>query len=124
MNKSEIFVKFPFGQLPANFFPPAAVYKAEIDGKKIPDKSSLMKAMASAFKFPAYFGENWDALADCLRSLPDELEGYEAYVLCVKNYSSMLACYPEEFKNFEDVFADAASFVSDACKKKLVLFFS
>ena len=123
MTKSEIFVKLSDGQLPEDLLPAAEnIYKAEVDGMDIPDKDSLMKSMASAFKFPAYFGENWDALADCLRSLPeDELEGYGAYILCVKNYQSMLASLPEEKKNFEDIFMAASLFLSEAYRRKLIL---
>ena len=124
MSKSEIFIELGQGQKPESIFPASACFIAEIDGRKIQDKDSLMKSLAEGFRFPSYFGENWDALADCLRSLPDELEGYDAYLLYIKNYKEMLAAFPEELKNFEEVFEDAASFVSDPCGKKLVLCFS
>jgi hypothetical protein len=32
-------------------------------------KAALLKAFAAAFAFPATFGGNWDALADCLQDL-------------------------------------------------------
>ena len=124
MDKSEIFVRLEQGQKPESIFPASGCFIAEIDGSKIQDKMSLMQALAAAFKFPAYFGKNWDALADCLRSLPDELEGYDVYILYIKNYKEMLAAYPEERNNLEEVFEDAACFVADPCGKKLVMCFN
>lgn len=41
----------------------------EIDLGSVKDKAALLKAFAAAFAFPATFGGNWDALADCLQDL-------------------------------------------------------
>ncbi|MEN9441565.1 MAG: hypothetical protein RLZ33_1642 [Bacteroidota bacterium] len=45
------------------------MYTAEIDCKGINSKLDLMKAFDKAFDFPPYFGENWDALWDCMRDM-------------------------------------------------------
>lgn len=37
-----------------------------LDGWTVEDKATFLKATAAAFEFPAHFGENFDALADCL----------------------------------------------------------
>lgn len=37
-----------------------------LDGWTIEDKQSFLKATAAAFDFPDHFGENFDALSDCL----------------------------------------------------------
>ena len=33
------------------------------------DKNALLNYLAKALNFPTYFGENWDALYDCLSSM-------------------------------------------------------
>jgi len=35
----------------------------------IADKAALLKTLKSALRFPEYFGNNWDALSDCLTDL-------------------------------------------------------
>ncbi|MGZ4437959.1 MAG: barstar family protein [Nocardioides sp.] len=37
-----------------------------LDGWTIEDKQTFLKAAAAAFAFPDHFGENFDALSDCL----------------------------------------------------------
>jgi hypothetical protein len=53
-----------------------------LDGIKIVDKRTFLRACADTFRFPAYAGRNWDALEEALRDLswlaqPD-LRGYVA----------------------------------------------
>jgi RNAse (barnase) inhibitor barstar len=40
-----------------------------IDGSAILGKASLLAACASILSFPDYFGDNWDALEECLTDL-------------------------------------------------------
>ncbi len=37
-----------------------------LNGKRIIDRSSYFQALANLFEFGSHFGQNWDALADCL----------------------------------------------------------
>lgn len=45
------------------------MYLTEIECEDINSKIDFMKAMEKAFKFPPYFGENWDALWDCITDM-------------------------------------------------------
>jgi RNAse (barnase) inhibitor barstar len=40
-----------------------------LDGRALRSKKSLLAGIARAFDFPDYFGENWDALEECLRDM-------------------------------------------------------
>ena len=101
-------------------FPAPSFFTASIDGAAVPDKAALMEALAAAFKFPAYFGKNWDALLDCLRSLHDELPA-EGYVLAVRNSGKFLAASPADMENFTDVAAEAREFLGSVCKARFVI---
>jgi len=99
-------------------FSPPSYFCASIDGGAVPDKAALMSALAAAFRFPAYFGKNWDALLDCLRSLPNELPA-RGYVLLIGNSSAFLAGRPRDLEDFADVAAEAKAFLADKFKADL-----
>src|SRR4051794_24484168 len=40
-----------------------------VRGRKCDTQESLFDEWAAALQFPDYFGENWDAFADCLRDV-------------------------------------------------------
>jgi len=93
-------------------FPPPGYFTAHIDGESVPDKAALMEALAAAFRFPSYFGKNWDALLDCLRSLPDENPA-KGYVLAIKNSGMFLAASPADREAFADIAAEARKFLDE-----------
>ena len=101
-------------------FPPPLYFVAYVDGAKIPDKAGLMDALAAAFRFPSYFGRNWDALLDCLRSLPGEIPA-EGYVLAVRNSNAFLSSSPEDLENFADTAGEARAFLNDKFKALFVV---
>lgn len=95
-----------------NRFPPPAYFTAFIDGAAARDKAGLMDALAEAFSFPAYFGKNWDALLDCLRSLPEELPA-KGYVLAVRNSSGFLSASAKDMDDFSDIAGEARAFLKE-----------
>jgi RNAse (barnase) inhibitor barstar len=40
-----------------------------LDGRRSSTKAGLLRLLSEELRFPAYFGHNWDALADCLGDL-------------------------------------------------------
>lgn len=40
-----------------------------LDARRCPDKDDLLKALGEALSFPDYYGNNWDALEECLFDL-------------------------------------------------------
>ncbi|OGR45469.1 MAG: hypothetical protein A2X35_08125 [Elusimicrobia bacterium GWA2_61_42] len=96
-------------------FPPPFYFTAFVDGEKARGKAAMLDAVAAAFKFPSYFGRNWDALLDCLRSLP-EFNAARGYVLVIRNSSAFLSASPAELADFRDVAETAAVFLSEKLK--------
>ena len=45
-----------------------------IDCAEIPDKAALHQALAQALRFPEYYGNNLDALYDCLTAMGEPVE--------------------------------------------------
>jgi RNAse (barnase) inhibitor barstar len=63
-------------------------------GSKATTESDLFDECAAALQFPDYFGENWDALDECLADL-DWLPG-TGYVLIVVASEHLLAKEPKD----------------------------
>jgi RNAse (barnase) inhibitor barstar len=40
-----------------------------LDGRTLTDKHSFLSAVGRTFNFPDYYGENWDALEECLSDM-------------------------------------------------------
>lgn len=96
----------------ARRYPPPSFFTAFIDGEKASAKDGLMDELARAFSFPAYFGRNWDALLDCLRSLHDYSPA-GGYVLAVRNSKAFLSLSAAEKEEFADIAAEADSFLKE-----------
>jgi RNAse (barnase) inhibitor barstar len=65
-----------------------------VRGVKCRTAPALFDEFAAAWQFPPYFGENWDALDECLSDL-DWLPA-QAYVLVVTNALHLLDSAPAE----------------------------
>jgi mannose-6-phosphate isomerase-like protein (cupin superfamily) len=75
-----------------------------IDGAHIKSKEDLLAALAREFKFPSYFGKNWDALIDSwsdLCWLPAR-----GYTTIFRNEDLFQEAAPKDHKVFLDVFWD------------------
>src|SRR5262245_34505600 len=80
---------------------PRVIVRA-VRGRKCPTRAAFFTEVAAAWQFPYYFGENADALVDCLSDL--RWWPAEAYVFCVQNAASFLNQEPpDSLKWFADV---------------------
>ncbi|MFF8837862.1 barstar family protein [Streptomyces sp. NPDC015130] len=73
-----------------------------LDLTGVTDKAALMDRCAAALALPAWFGRNWDALADCLTDLPGPL------TVVVTGWQGYARTHPREWRTAQDVFATAA----------------
>lgn len=100
-------------------FPPPC-FLAFIDGEKARDKAGLMAEIAPALKFPGYFGRNWDALLDCLRSLPDEVPA-GGYALAVLNSGAFLSASRRDYEDFAEIAGEARAFLREKYRSDLTV---
>lgn len=86
-------------------FPPH-VFVVEIDGEKARTLRGFYPRIAKTLLFPDYFGNNLDALLDCLCSL--EVIGREEVVVLIRNAQVFLSKEKPEKKSATlQVFRDA-----------------
>jgi hypothetical protein len=72
---------------------------------EVTEKISLLRRIAASLGFPAWFGENWDALEDCLTDLSwREAQGH---VLAIEGFQFLPA---DEVGELIDVMISAAEF--------------
>jgi len=81
-----------------------------IDGSTISGKDELLDTIAEGFGFPDWFGQNWDALEECLRDLDAVNDGY---ALLVSDATALWAEHPRLAGTLVEVFLDAAADGSD-----------
>jgi hypothetical protein len=85
---------------------PRAVARV-VRGAKCGTPHALFDEFAAAWQFPPYFGENWDALDECLADL--EWLPASAYVLVVTDALRLLEDQPADlFRSLVDLVADIA----------------
>src|SRR5262245_25584003 len=78
-----------------------------VRGRKSATEKTLFDECAAALQFPLYFGDNWDALHDCLGDL--DWLNVEALVLIIADASHLLEkASVEEFQQFFRILEEAA----------------
>ena len=82
------------------------------------DKGDFLKKMAQTLRFPDWFGNNWDSLADCLKDLSwlEEDAGAAAnaprqgYVLVLEKSKHFGAAHRHEFEEAMDLLGEVADY--------------
>jgi len=84
-------------------------YVATLDLTGVTDKAGLMDRVARDLALPAWFGRNWDALADSLSdpTVWPEPAGDSGLLLVVLGWQGYAAARPEEWETARDVFTQA-----------------
>jgi hypothetical protein len=83
----------------------------------VTEKTALLRRIAAALGFPGWFGENWDALEDCLTDLSwREAQGQ---VLALEGFQFLPA---DELGELIDVMISAAEFWADQGKPFFAVF--
>lgn len=79
-----------------------------VDAKLMKNKFSVFKEFAQKLNFPSYFGNNWDALTDCLGDL-SWMNYQNKITLFIINPKDLLLDAPaSDFSTFLDVLLEVA----------------
>lgn len=78
-----------------------------LEGSRIRTATDLFDSCAETLQFPAYFGFNWDAFADCLADLSWLPE--RGRVLLWDRYAVLAENDPDAWAAARDVFADVTA---------------
>jgi RNAse (barnase) inhibitor barstar len=97
----------------------AGVRLHRIDLRTCRDKADLLKAIATGLAFPAWFGHNWDALADCLGDL--SWHAARHLVVVFEHAESLIDAAPGDYLTALEIFAEAAA-AQHADGRRLLLF--
>ncbi|MSQ60866.1 MAG: hypothetical protein EXR36_14810 [Betaproteobacteria bacterium] len=90
-----------------------------LDCREIGGKAALMQAAKQVFQLPAYFGENWDALTDCLMDL-SWLPGLR-WVLLVEGLQRLWTEDSESYRMTLEILRDASAFWEEQERPFIVL---
>lgn len=82
-----------------------------IDGRRVTDKAGFLRAVARTLEFPDYFGENWDALEECLTDL--EWVRASGFVVYLEHLDEFAESSPDDFDAALEIFATAADYWDD-----------
>ena len=76
-----------------------------IEGKNISRKEQLLNHAATVMHFPAHFGDNWDALEECLTDL-EWIDG-DGYVIYYDHIDGLLSAHPDQFETLVEILRDS-----------------
>lgn len=91
-----------------------------IDGRAILTKPAFLRTWADVFRFPAYFGMNWDAFADCAGDLSGLSPG--DHVIVYDQFDPFARAAPDDWAIALRIFPEvAAEWRRDSQRRVIVL---
>lgn len=87
-------------------------YAAYLRGRRCKTKAGFFREISAAMQFPDYFGENWDALFECLRDLNEWLS-FRAVTVVIDDYGKLFGSGKRAEKDRETlrrIFEETAAF--------------
>lgn len=90
-----------------------------VEGRNIARKEQFLNHAATALHFPEHFGQNWDALEECLTDL--EWVDADGYLLYYDHIDAFLSAQPEQFETLIEILRDAVQSWKDDGSAMIVL---
>ncbi len=78
------------------------------DLSSVASKSELLGALAKGLGLPDHFGNNWDALADCIED--EDWLGRGGCAISVTHSAAYRKAHAADWTTVEDIFAEAADY--------------
>jgi RNAse (barnase) inhibitor barstar len=89
-------------------------------GQNVTDKDEFLELCAEGLEFPDWFGENWDALSDCLTDLTWATT-MAGYVLVYAGWQAFAQESPDDFAVALSIFEEAVDLWRDTETPMVVL---
>ncbi|MEY6432114.1 barstar family protein [Thioalkalicoccus limnaeus] len=90
-----------------------------VDRAPVFDKDTLLHALYQGCAFPAYFGFNWDALADMLTA--KQTDDDRPMILVFQQFESLRRRAPEVAETFLEIVGEACGTAGGAVKRLILL---
>lgn len=91
-----------------------------IEGRNIARKEQLLNHVATALRFPDYFGGNWDALEECLADM--EWVDAPGYLILYDHVDALAQAHSDQLQTFVEICRDAVASWKDDGTPFVVLF--
>lgn len=98
------------GRLAQTLADPAAI-RVTLDGDHLNGKPALLRALAEQLHFPGDFGQNWDALNDCLQDL-SWLDLQHGLLIIFQNTTFFQAAHPTAWRVTNAILLEAVQYWS------------
>ena len=85
----------------ARLSPPDDLMVKTLNGRACRTKDGLLKEIARTLAFPDYFGENWDALEECLCDL--SWVAGRGHLLLIEQAEALLAGVDKDYRTFVSI---------------------
>jgi RNAse (barnase) inhibitor barstar len=79
----------------------------KLNGRLIDRKEALFDHIAKEMMFPDYFGNNWDALEECMRDLIEAVPA-SGYIVLFEDAHIFCNAAPDDFLTFVDIVTGVA----------------
>lgn len=79
-----------------------------VDGADVADKAAFLSRSATALRFPAYFGQNWDAFEEIVND-PDAMPDAQGYLLVLDDFAAFARAQPGEWATAKAILSEAAA---------------
>lgn len=79
-----------------------------IDLARVDSKRTLLAAFADGLRLPEHFGDNWDALADCVED--SDWMGKSGVVIRIAHSATYRKAHANDWETAEEIFGEATEF--------------